>query len=57
MPDLNENIEEAVARLKKARDKIDKENDKSTAKEPKTILSGEFDELSIRRRRKAVEDE
>ncbi len=55
---LEEELKEAKERLKKARKKIDEKAKGSEAEEPDTLVSGNFDELTIRRReKKGDEDE
>lgn len=52
-----DSIENAKARLKKAKDKIDANHQQTKEKEPKHLRSGHLDELEILRRKKGVDDE
>lgn len=53
----NDLIEDARAKLKKAKEKIDKNLNKSQEEEPKHLRSGHLDEVEIMRRRKGADDE
>lgn len=52
-----DSIEDAKARLKKAKDKIDANHQHAKEKEPKNLRSGHLDELETLRRKKGVDDE
>jgi hypothetical protein len=45
-------LKAAAERLKNAKEKIDKKHENSKASEPKTIVSGRFDDVELKRREK-----
>ncbi len=52
MKKKSDEIKSAIDRLKKAKVKIDANHSKSKAKEPKSLISGKFDELELKRQQK-----
>ena len=55
--DENLSIEEAKNRLKEAKDKIVKRHQTSSKKEPSLLVSGQLDEVELKRRQKGKSDD